>query len=294
MEKLIVPVYLNQKLVFDLLAMLQGGISTVTAVTKIESNNVSNQEITSASFGLSEAFSSLLRVDLSGKKSRSTGGNDENRMAEERVHTPASLFYQLRNILLEKNELKILSSGDTPEPGDIVEFEASLKRNPVIETLDSIAEMMGMAPIFIDTPPGVKGQKRNSQDTDYNKLQKQISAFSTSLKSGNTIDLTAENLSAKHRAVITVESQYLNDPLMSDLVDGKFRVLGKVIRTINDDSESISLIRKAAISKMPSSVIQQAFSGLAALSTDQGFATPKMFWEVSGPAIQILPVAIYA
>ena len=31
-EKLIVPVYLNQKLVFDLLAMLQDGISTVKAI----------------------------------------------------------------------------------------------------------------------------------------------------------------------------------------------------------------------------------------------------------------------
>jgi hypothetical protein len=294
MEKLIVPVYLNQRLVFDLLAMLQGGISTVTAVTKIESSNISNQDIASATFGLSEAFSSLLRIDLSGKKTRSTSGNDENRMAEERVHTPASLFYQLRNILLEKDVLKILSEKVTPEPGDMVEFEASLKRNPVIETLDSMAEMMGMAPIFIDKPSEVKGQKRNSQETDYQKLQKQISAFSASLKSGNTIDLTAENLSAKHSAVITVETQFLNDPLMSDLVDGKFRVLGKVIRTINDDSESISLIRKAAISKMPSSIIEQAFGGLAALSTDQGFGTPEMFWEVTGPAIQIIPVAIYA
>ena len=42
MEKLIVPVYLNQRLVFDLLAMLQGGISTVTAINKTENVNSQN------------------------------------------------------------------------------------------------------------------------------------------------------------------------------------------------------------------------------------------------------------
>ncbi|NJN45663.1 MAG: hypothetical protein HC808_03305 [Candidatus Competibacteraceae bacterium] len=168
MDKLIVPVYLNQRLVFDLLAMLQGGISTVTAVTKTETTNSSAQEKAGATFGLSQAFSTLLKIDLSGEKSKSTGTSGENKLSEERVHTPASLFYQLRNILLEKKLLKILSIDVPPEPGDIVEFEASLKRNPIVETIDSLSEMMNIAMVFDDKGTQQKGAKRASE---YQKKQ---------------------------------------------------------------------------------------------------------------------------
>lgn len=294
MQKLIVPVYLNQRLVFDLLAMLQGGISTVTAVTKTEGNSSSSQEKAGATFGLSQAFSTLLKIDLSGEKLRSNEVDSENRLSEERVHTPASLFYQLRNILLEKKILKVLSADVSPESGDLVEFEASLKRNPIVETIDSLSEMMNMAILFDNNTEQQKNQKRSNQSSEFQKIQKQMVAFSESLKTGDTIDLTAENLSTNHVAVITLEAGFLNDPMMSDLVDGKFKVLGKVIRSIDSSSESISLIRKTALSKMPQPLLIQVFGQLAALGSEKGFDIPELKWEIEGPAIQILPVAIYA
>jgi hypothetical protein len=293
MEKLIVPVYLNQRLVFDLLAMLQGGISTVTAVTKTETSNSSSQEKAGAAFGLSQAFSTLLKIDISGETSKSKKNDEENRLSEERVHTPASLFYQLRNIILEKNLLKLLSAEVSPESGDIVEFEASLKRNPIVETMDTLSEMMNMAILFDDKGGQQKGPKRN-QGSEYQKIQKQMMAFSETLKTGDTIDLTADNLSTSHAAVITLETGYLNDPMMSDLVDGKFRVLGKVIRSLESSDESISLIRKTALSKMPAPLLEQVFEQLATLGTEQGFGIPSLTLEIPGPAIQVLPVAIYA
>ena len=85
MKKLIVPVYLNQRLVFDLLAMLQGGISTVTAINRTEAANQENSEITKATFGLNAAFSSLLKIDLSREK-----GNNKNKLAGAGI-----LFYKI-------------------------------------------------------------------------------------------------------------------------------------------------------------------------------------------------------
>ena len=294
MTSLIVPVYLNQRLVFDLLAMLQGGISTVTAVSKTTGTTSAEQEKVNASFGLSQAFSTLLKIDLSGEKSKINNSNDENKSSEERVHTPASLFYQLRNILLEKQILKILSKDVLPIPGDIVEFEASLQRNPLIEALDSLSEIMKMVMLFDDKAGQQKNPKNNNLSTDNQKIQKQMTALSDSLKLGNTIDLTANKLSTGHLAVITAETNFLNDPMMSDLVDGKFKVLGKVIRTLDSNEGSISLIRKSAISKMPTSIMQSMFSALSGLNTVEGFQIPELVWEIPAPAIQILPIAIYA
>ena len=68
MNNLIVPVYLNQKLVFDLLAMLEGGIATVTGVTRTNEDVDTSESNGRAGFGLGEALSMLMRVDLSGEK----------------------------------------------------------------------------------------------------------------------------------------------------------------------------------------------------------------------------------
>ena len=62
MSNLIVPVYLNQKLVFDLLAMLQDGISTVKTVAESSKNTQGSQEEIATNFGLNGAISSLLSI----------------------------------------------------------------------------------------------------------------------------------------------------------------------------------------------------------------------------------------
>lgn len=293
MDRLIVPVYLNQKLVFDLLAMLQGGISTVTTITESSSNNNVDGEKVSAGFGLSEAFSTLLKIDLSGSKEKTIESEETNTSSQERVHTPASLFFQLRNLLLEKGYLKEVEE-DLPKAGDFVEFEGFLKRNPIVETIDSLAEMLDMADAFSNKPQSKKGNNNSSQQSEYKKIKQQMVHFSDALKAGSTIDLSSTNLNGRFTAVVTVETGFLNDPLMSDLVDGQFKVIGKVIRSVQDSSESINLLRKTALSKMPSDVMLQAMAQLSSLGSEKGFGIPELKMEVDGPAIQVLPIAIYA
>ncbi|HCR96570.1 MULTISPECIES: DUF6414 family protein [Halomonas] len=296
MNNLIVPVYLNQRMVFDLLAMLQGGISTVTAVTKQEGGESGSVGSASASLGLSEALSSLFRIGLKAEIEASDKSSTNNSIQEERVHTPASLFYQLRNTLSEKQLLKQIGEGSQINAGEIVEFTVKLKRNPIIEIMDTVTEMMSIAVLFEDKPQNnSKGGKAGKGKSDENsQIKKQMEDFSKALKSGNTVDLTASNLPSGHKAVITVESLYLNDPVMSDLVDGEFKVVGKVVRSISDASESINLIRKTALSRMPSHLLEQVFQQFAALGTTQGFDIPELTMEIEGPAIQVLPIAIYA
>lgn len=127
------------------------------------------------------------------------------------------------------------------------------------------------------------------------KLHGQIRNFSDRLKEGGTIDLIARNVFLNnYSAVITVESGYLNDASMSDLVDGQFRVLGKVTKCIYDESESINLLRKTALSKMPQSILTGFTGVLDSLGDEQGFDVPRSERIVKGPAVQILPISIFA
>ncbi len=295
MEKLIVPVYLNQRLVFDLLAMLQGGISTITSFSRTESAGSADTEKIKASFGLSQVLSSLLKVDLSGEKENKASKKQVDSISEQRVHTPASLFFKLRTMLLEREILRIIDGESAPIPGDIIEFEASLRRNPIVETLESLSEMLGIAMVFEETPKqSAKAKGKQGQVPDHKKIKSQMEAFCNNLRAGNTIDLTAAGLKNEYSAVITLETVFLNDATMSDVVDGKFQVAGKVIRAITDNSESISLIRKTALSKLPMGTLSEAFGGVSALATEQGFDIPDLTWEIKGPAIQVIPIAIYA
>lgn len=293
MKKLIVPVYLNQKIVFDLLAMLQDGISMVTAITKNSSNTSSSNENLSVGFGLNEALSTLFKVDLSVKKDKNKLDNETSSIENERVHTPSSLFFNLRNLLIEHKHLKELTIDYTPNAGDFIEFEGNLRRNPIVETLDSLNEMMKIAEAFDETTNQNKKNKQNSPISEYKKFQHQITQFLDSLKIGDTIDLTVDELTSEYKALITVETKFLNDPLMSDLVDGRFKVLGKVIKSVNEE-ETINLLRKTAFSKMPPLILTEMFSGLSQLGSIEGFNIPNLEWEIKGKAFQVIPIAIYA
>lgn len=94
--------------------------------------------------------------------------------------------------------------------------------------------------------------------------------------------------------MITLETGFLNDPTMSDLVDGQFRVIGKVIKSIDNETESISLLRKTALSRISSPILADMLGKLDLMGGDTGFNVPRPEWEVRGPAIQVLPIAIYA
>ena len=293
-DSLLVPVYLNQRIVFDLIAMLQGGISAVTTVTKSQATKDETVGSAKASFGLSNALSALLKINLSGEKSSSTEEDTSEKTTEDRIHTPASLFYMLRSVLIEKDQVLKDEQSVKIKPGDIIEFEAFLKRNPIIETIDAMAELMDLASVFTGSQKRGDKSKRKDETTDFKKIKKQMITFTGSLKTGDSIDLTTSKLRSGHKAILTLEIQFLNDPMMSDLIDGKFKVLGKVIRSIDDENDSISLIRKTAMSKMPSSILTDMFSKLSELSEAQGFNIPKLEWEVKGPVIQVIPISIFA
>ncbi len=286
MKGLILPVYLNQKVVFDLLAMLEGGISTVTAITESSSTESGNNTKISSSFGLSEAFSTLLKINLAGSTADTQKSNDGKIKSEERIHTPASLFYQLRNTLIEQNYLNKVEQDITPTPGDFIEFEGTLNKNPITETIDSMAEILEISDLF-------SVNKKKSESSGYMKLKSKLNTFSNSLKTGNTIDLTANNIFSKYKAVITLDKTFLNDQHMSDLVDGKFKVLAKVIKNVSFD-ESINLLRNNSVNKMPKEAIQQLLQVFERLGSEQGFNIPTLHTEVKGPAIQVIPIAIYA
>ncbi|WP_332405572.1 hypothetical protein [Vibrio metschnikovii] len=285
MEKLLIPVYLNQRIVFDMVAMLQDGLSTVTEVSQKVNTSSSSNDIMFSNFGIGEVLSSLFKIDVSSSSNKETNIGESRNVSEAKVHTPSSLFFKLRSNLTERGLITFLDGSTQVNPGDIVEFEADLKLNPIIESVSTYLEFMYLAETF---------QTNSKNNSSSNQVKIKMEKFIKDLRAGNTIDLIADGLASNSKAVVTLDINYLSDPSMSDLVDGHFKVIGKIIRVLENSDDAISLIRKTAYSKMPAGVIEKSFLQIDQLGHDQGFKVPRIVWQIDGPAIQVIPIAIYA
>ena len=80
---------------------------------------------------------------------------------------------------------------------------------------------------------------------------------------------------------------------MNDVIDGTFRVFGKASRVIPEERvESISLLRKTPLGQFKAilPMIQEAMSQFGnELGNSGGVST-----DVRGPAIQVIPIAIFS
>lgn len=96
-----VPIYLNQKIVFDLLASINNGLAQVTRLKtslNIDAGISGNLE---SELGNKNIFT-LLGVNLKGK----LGSGKRQEQEQEKIHTPASLFNYLKSELFKQKIVK--------------------------------------------------------------------------------------------------------------------------------------------------------------------------------------------
>ena len=93
--------------------------------------------------------------------------------------------------------------------------------------------------------------------------------------------------------VLSAQEQYLSNDNISEIIGGHFKVLGKVIAICKDKPENIDLLRKTTLSILPIDLLTEMFSGFQNDDTKQ-FNLPELKTQISGSAVIVIPVAIYA
>ena len=105
-------------------------------------------------------------------------------------------------------------------------------------------------------------------------------------------DLVGKSEKPRFHSVIAVDRDHFTDTSRASIVDGKYKVLGKVISVEESPKQSISLGRRGTILRMLAHADEPSFTGLLdavhSVSPDQ---IPAL--SVKGPYLQILPIAIY-
>jgi hypothetical protein len=308
---LCVPIYLNQQIVFDLLAVLEDGFSTMSTIKTSDTESINQCDKVGGSIGASNVFA-FLGISIGGSQEHEKEMKGQTDISKERIHTPTSLFAKLR---LTLNENKLLINLKTPDDlnqlscGQFLEMRVKLKKNPLVDTIEAITELMEMA-VLIEDMKGLevpiepsqkalqKDQKsKNKIITHHNPnklLLDKINAMLNALTQSNSLELVGELLDAPNvKAVLSTRIDYFNNRDASEIIDGEFRVIGKIIRIIDkNSSESINLLRKTTFGRLDLRVFE-GFKNIALNSQNQGIKLPDFISEVPGPAIQIIPIAIF-
>lgn len=291
-DQLMVPVYINEKIVLDMLAIIEDGFSTVSQVSYNEHKENSNvQKLESGVSTSANILSKLLKIDLKGEVSHSGNSGENTSVAKEKVHTNVSLLSRFWTFLVNE---KILKSGfDTAniKIGDFIEVEGELQKNPLINYLDIFLDLFRMVDIFTEKPQLGSKTQTKAQKQQENEIVTQIKSFADELKHSGTIDfILSDDVGT---VVLSAQEQYLSNDNISEILGGHFKVLGKVIAICKDETENVDLLRKTTLSIFPIDQITEIFSGFQNSGIKQ-FNLPELKTQIPGPAVIVIPVAIYA
>lgn len=122
-------------------------------------------------------------------------------------------------------------------------------------------------------------------------MLEQIKSFASELKHSGIIDFVLSD--QKGTAVLSAQEQYLANDNVSEIIGGRFKVLGKVISVCKDDTDEIDLLRKTSLSILSEELLSEMFSGLKNDDLKQ-FNLPELKTKIHGPAVIVIPIAIYA
>jgi hypothetical protein len=283
-----VPIYLNQAVVFDLLAIMEDGMAQISTIRTSEARKGAAE----GGIGTSNVFA-LLGIGLKGSSETQEG----RETTSERVHTPTSLFAKVRSHLRKEKLVHELTKREASlgelRPGQFVEVEVRLRRNPLVDALEAVNETIsGLKVISSFAPADQKTAAQKTQAAQMSDVADKTKRLLAALTKGGSGDLVGEIVPGPVRAVVRVEERYFGEHSAEEIVDGHYRVFGKVVSVLPKEGESISLLRNTPFAHLPPMFFAPLGAGFAATKS-AGLSLPEFKTTVDGPVIQLMPVAIF-
>lgn len=149
-SKLSIPIYLNQRVVFDMLAIIQDGFSNLKTVKSTIKNEDEKAKQADIDLGAGNIFA-FLNIGMKAGLTSKGHNADEEEIIQEKVYTPASLFSKFRETLYEHSFIKSITTEEEFErlkPGDFIEFSGILSKNPMVGFMEALIQVFETAMVF--------------------------------------------------------------------------------------------------------------------------------------------------
>lgn len=129
-NNLSIPIYLNQRIVFDMLAIIEDGFSQLSNIKTSYSDTSNKSGEAGTEIGVSNIFA-FLAVKFNGTFKGEKSKSEQGTVSQDKVHTPSSLFSKLYECLEEEKLIKRLSSSSDISkvgPGDFIEIRGEFSK----------------------------------------------------------------------------------------------------------------------------------------------------------------------
>lgn len=321
-DDLCVPVYLDQAMVFDLLAFVEDGLYQLETVTTSIGEADSRRGGVNASLGTSNVFS-FLRVGLGGERSNERSSTSKEERQRELVYTPASLFAKLRLRLRRKGLITDLSSVhgiNSLEAGNLIEFRGVLNENPAIASIETPVEfgkfIRSHGVLEGESEPtgtsstraarhrkSARGAARNEgtrsaatreqpDDSSPKDILSTLEALTAADERELLCDITSKS-SPVPVALISTRAEFFSGREIQVLFGWDVRVLGHIVRVVRPDDEAINLVRRTPIGRVPS-VYTELLEEWISRFREMDLRIPGgSTLEVPGPAVHVKAIAIF-
>lgn len=301
------PYYIDEEMTTSFLATIEGGISTAERISQtIGTSKLGNLEGEAEASGSVPLFG---KARARGSIGRSSGVTTGEQWEWERQHTLISSFNVLRDQLYERGFVKSILQDPSVglKIGDIVEFEGSIRENPFLELKELFETYFKMKPFLenqgTNQRPATGGRhtQKSQQANRGSKAGQSITAEeamgkamvdlgATSFEETGLLDIhVATGHNTLSSAVVTLRADQRPSQSIAYSKGSRCTVIGKVTGHV-EEGETIKMYRRSGLRMFPSSTfvgIIESMSQLPGLEIDLGQVA------ISGPAIQVLPLAIF-
>lgn len=305
-DNLIVPIYVDTNALLDLLASIEGGFSLVEKVTSRTATTSEKDKSALAEagteFGIPNVLS-LLKIKLGGSLSAKSGEETGEERETERYHTYGSLLHRLRSYLKTEKIVKRLDAEEdvwqTVEASNFVEIKGIVRPNPLADSFGRIDRLIGIFQLVssfsigsTNPPTSKKGSKKTNDKSQMTQIRQFIKGILTDIEKENIRTFVIDMQSPEGgSAVVLLYTNYLRDQTMTEIEHKEYRLLGKVVRKIEEDSdETIDLLRGTGLGGIGKDTLDNLLESFNQL---EGMNLPEVKTEVGGPALEIVPIAIF-
>lgn len=314
------PLYLDVPMMTSFLAYLEGGVADSVEQVSMSKADSSRQRDGGGGLKAPSVFG-LLGLDLSGRISSTDASGSTEEVKIARLHTSASLFNLLYDRLHGESMVKAFDGNEehlnTLTNGDLVEVDGRYEGNPLEDVLAVFNQIIPYVWPEDSEPAGPRDSKsekatrrsgnpakksqgthtalgaqldRTSEDSDEDQQigVRLIQQMHTEVRGSSVSDVVLKTESDL-RIVATVAREFLTDQVSAMLRSSQVTVLGKVT-AIADHSESINLTRRTVMGAFDG---DQARQMLSDATSGGGLMMNSADPIVTGPTIQVMPLAIY-
>ncbi len=319
-----------------MLAMMEDGLSEFRDETSSTAQSSTRSHRVEGQVGSNNLLKFIgLAFKGGGRRETGRDDASTGEVVQRKTHTPASLFYKLRARLddEEGSLIRRIESHDdlrALRSGEFVELRALLRKNPLVELLEMFRTWIGISLQLQALESGeveqaeaqqledqmaqallgnLMGNPSNMTDTqqqilspeqqlaEQNPVYRTIKLFENALTEHGSLEVIGELLDVPNAtAVLSTRLEYFEGGDASEIIDGEYRVLGKVVRVVPEGDGSINLLRKTPFGAIKEDELEELANLMTKREEGQEeipMELPEIRTRIEAPTILILPMAIF-